>query len=95
LLNLIFTCVTACAADSLAVASNDSILLIVPLFHVNAWGIPYSAAMTGAKLVLPGPHLDGKSICELLRNEKVSQRPFVHLIATRLSNTATVCQMNR
>jgi fatty-acyl-CoA synthase len=41
------------------------VLLVVPLFHVNAWGIPYAAAMCGAKLVLPGPKLDGKSLFEL------------------------------
>jgi fatty-acyl-CoA synthase len=42
------------------------------MFHVNAWGIPYSAALTGCKLVFPGPALDGKSIYELLESEKVS-----------------------
>jgi fatty-acyl-CoA synthase len=42
------------------------------MFHVNAWGIPYSAAMTGAKLVFPGPAMDGKSIFELIENEKVT-----------------------
>jgi 3-(methylthio)propionyl---CoA ligase len=44
----------------------------VPMFHVNAWGIPYSAALTGAKLVFPGAAMDGKSIYELLEAEKVS-----------------------
>ena len=45
-------------------------LLVVPLFHVNAWGIPYAAAMCGAKLVLPGPSLDGKSIFDLAAQER-------------------------
>jgi len=44
----------------------------VPMFHVNAWGTPYAGAMCGAKLVLPGPGLDGKSVYELLRDEKVT-----------------------
>ena len=57
----------SCAADSLALSSQDSVLLIVPMFHASGWGVPYSAAMCGAQLVLPGPHLDGKSLCELLR----------------------------
>ena len=42
--------------------ARDSILVVVPLFHANAWGVPFSAAMCGAKLVLPGPKLDPESI---------------------------------
>jgi fatty-acyl-CoA synthase len=61
---------TACASDGLKLSSADSVLLVVPLFHVNAWGIPYAAAMCGAKVVLPGPQLDGKSIFELMVQEK-------------------------
>ena len=45
---------------------------IAPMFHANAWGIPYVATMIGAKLVLPGRHLDGKSIYNLLEIEKVT-----------------------
>lgn len=59
----------ACANDGLKLSSGDSVLLVVPLFHVNAWGIPYAAAMCGAKLVLPGPALDGKSIFDLAAQE--------------------------
>src|SRR5262249_43393307 len=44
----------------------------VPMFHVNAWGIPYSAPMVGAKLVFPGPCLDGASLCELFNGEDVT-----------------------
>ncbi|MBX3571219.1 MAG: long-chain-fatty-acid--CoA ligase [Mesorhizobium sp.] len=54
-----------CTADGFRLARADSVLLVVPLFHVNAWGIPYASAMCGAKLVLPGPKLDGKSLFEL------------------------------
>jgi fatty-acyl-CoA synthase len=46
--------------DALNLSARDSILPVVPMFHVNAWGLPYVAAMTGAKLVFPGPALDGK-----------------------------------
>ena len=60
----------ACAADGLRLSSADRLLLVVPLFHVNAWGIPYAAAMCGATLVLPGPQLDGKSIFELAASER-------------------------
>ena len=62
----------AALPDVMAVSARDAILPVVPMFHANAWGIPYSAALTGAKLVFPGPALDGKSIYELIENEKVS-----------------------
>ncbi len=58
--------------DVMAVSARDSILPVVPMFHVNAWGLPYTAAMTGAKIVFPGPAMDGKSIFELIESEKVS-----------------------
>ncbi len=54
-----------CQADGLSLSSHDTTLLVVPLFHVNAWGMPYASAMCGAKLVLPGPKLDGKSVFDL------------------------------
>ncbi|MFS8981008.1 3-(methylthio)propionyl-CoA ligase [Cupriavidus necator] len=58
--------------DVMAMSARDSVLPVVPMFHVNAWGIPYSAALVGAKLVFPGPWLDGKSVFELIESEKVS-----------------------
>jgi len=58
--------------DAMACGGADVILPVVPMFHVNAWGIPYSAALVGAKLVFPGPHLDGKSLYELFETEKVT-----------------------
>ncbi len=61
-----------CMADALALSGTDVVLPVVPMFHVNAWGVPYAAAMCGAKLVLPGPGLDGKSLLELIESEKVS-----------------------
>lgn len=59
----------ACSSDGLRLSSADSVLLAVPLFHVNAWGVPYAAAMCGAKVVLPGPQLDGKSLFDLAAQE--------------------------
>jgi fatty-acyl-CoA synthase len=58
--------------DALALSARDSVLPVVPMFHVNAWGIPYGAAMTGAKLVFPGAALDGKSVYELIEAERVT-----------------------
>ena len=58
-----------CQADGLQLSSKDSTLLVVPLFHVNAWGVPYASAMCGAKLVLPGPAPDPKTLFDLAVSE--------------------------
>jgi acyl-CoA synthetase (AMP-forming)/AMP-acid ligase II len=63
----------ACSADALALSARDSILVVVPLFHANAWSLPFSAAMCGAKLVLPGPKLDPESIYMLLEQEECTK----------------------
>jgi fatty-acyl-CoA synthase len=61
------------APDTMNLSSYDSVLPVVPLFHVNAWGVPYSAFMVGAKLVLPGPKMgDGEVLCELIDSEDVT-----------------------
>jgi acyl-CoA synthetase (AMP-forming)/AMP-acid ligase II len=62
----------AALPDVMSLSARDSVLPVVPMFHVNAWGIPYSAALVGAKLVFPGPALDGKSVYELIEAEKVN-----------------------
>ncbi|MHB1125034.1 MAG: 3-(methylthio)propionyl-CoA ligase [Ramlibacter sp.] len=62
----------AALPDVMCLSARDSVLPVVPMFHVNAWGIPYSAALVGAKLVFPGPAMDGKSIYELIEAEKVN-----------------------
>ena len=62
----------AALPDVMNLSARDSVLPVVPMFHVNAWGIPYSAALTGCKLVFPGPALDGKSVYELIEAEGVT-----------------------
>jgi fatty-acyl-CoA synthase len=62
----------AALPDSFGLAARDVVLPVVPMFHVNAWGLPYSAALTGAKIVFPGPQLDGKSVYELFETERVT-----------------------
>jgi fatty-acyl-CoA synthase len=58
-----------CQSDGLQLSSRDSTLLVVPLFHVNAWGVPYASAMCGAKLVLPGPAPDSRTLFDLAVQE--------------------------
>ena len=63
----------AIAPDVMNLSSRDSVLPVVPLFHVNAWGVPYSALMTGARLVFPGPKMgDGEALYELMESEGVN-----------------------
>ena len=58
--------------DSLGLSARDVVMPVVPMFHVNAWGAPYACAAVGAKMVMPGAVLDGKSLYELFEAEKVS-----------------------
>ncbi len=63
----------AVTPDVMAMSSRDTVLPVVPLFHVNAWGVPYATLMVGAKLVMPGPKMgDGEALCELLDSEDVT-----------------------
>ncbi|MGC8508772.1 MAG: 3-(methylthio)propionyl-CoA ligase, partial [Thiomonas sp.] len=62
----------AALPDVMNLSARDSVLPVVPMFHVNAWGVPYAAALTGTKLVFPGPALDGKSLFELMQAEGVT-----------------------
>ncbi len=60
------------APDALGLSSRDTVLPVVPMFHVNAWGLPYASPMAGAKMVMPGPNLDGRSLYELFEAEGVT-----------------------
>ena len=65
-------CLAASLPDALGVSSRDTILPVVPMFHANAWGLPYAAAFSGAGLVFPGPHLDAEGVLDLLEGERVT-----------------------
>jgi len=59
-------------SSAMGVQESDSILPVVPMFHVNAWGLPYTCAMMGSKLVFPGRHLDSESLLDAFESEKVT-----------------------
>jgi fatty-acyl-CoA synthase len=61
-----------CMVDCMGLCERDTIMPVVPMFHANAWGMPFGATMVGAKMVMPGPHLDAASVVELFHNEKVT-----------------------
>ncbi len=63
----------ACGGNAMALGSSDSVLPVVPMFHANAWGMPYAALMAGADLVLPDCHLDPASVIDMIE----TQRPTV------------------
>ena len=66
--------------DAMNLSARDSMMPVVPMFHVNAWGLPYGAALTGCKLVFPGPAMDGKSLYELMEAEGVTMAAGVPTI---------------
>ena len=74
--------------DALGLSASETVLPVVPMFHVNAWGIPYGAALVGAKLVMPGPHMDGKSLYELFESEQVTFSAGVPTVWLGLINYA-------
>jgi fatty-acyl-CoA synthase len=59
-------------ADAFGVSHHDTVLPVAPMFHANAWGLPYTCVMTGARLILPGPHVDAESVLDLLEQERVT-----------------------
>lgn len=69
---LVLHSLVAALPDQLSVSARDTALPVVPMFHANAWGLPYAAALTGARLVLPGPRLDPESILDLCATERVT-----------------------
>jgi fatty-acyl-CoA synthase len=58
--------------DSFAVSHHDTVLPVAPMFHANAWGLPYTCVMTGARLILPGPNVDAESVLDLIGQENVT-----------------------
>jgi len=76
----------AALPDALNLSACDVVLPVVPMFHVNAWGLPYSCALTGTKLVFPAQHLDGKSLHTLFEQERVTMSAGVPTVWLGLLN---------
>ncbi|HZS10096.1 MAG TPA: long-chain fatty acid--CoA ligase [Blastocatellia bacterium] len=64
--------ITQCLTESMGIARTDTVMAVVPMFHANAWGLPYACCMLGVKQVFPGPTMDGASICRLIEDERVT-----------------------
>jgi fatty-acyl-CoA synthase len=76
----------AALPDAMCLKATETVLPVVPMFHVNAWGIPYAAALVGCKLVMPGHHLDGASLFNLFEQEQVTLSAGVPTIWLGLLN---------
>jgi fatty-acyl-CoA synthase len=63
---------TSSLPDAMGLSRSDVVMAVVPMFHANAWGLPYSGCMLGVKQVFPGPMMDGASVCRLLQDERVT-----------------------
>ena len=63
---------SCCGVDSLSISMRDTILPVTSLFHANGWGIPFTSAMAGAKVVLGGPFADGEGLLDLMEQERVT-----------------------
>ena len=86
--------------DGLALSAQDTVLPVVPMFHVNAWGVPYIAAANGCKLVLPGPNLDGKSILNLIDDTETTialgvPTIWMNLLAALEASDSTLASLTR
>ena len=76
-----------CMADSMGMSGRDAVLAVVPMFHANAWGLPYNGLITGAKLVFPGPKMgDPATLAELMNDEGVTLAAGVPTVWTLLLN---------
>ncbi len=69
---LVLHSMAAALPDAIGISRQDTVLPVVPLFHANAWGLPYAAALVGASIILPGPRLDPVNVLDLLANEHVT-----------------------
>lgn len=85
----------ACTTDGLGVGRDDTVLVIVPMFHANAWGLPYAAMMAGAQL-LPGPHLQAGPLVSMIESVRPTKPGAVPTIWNDICTTyepspATTC----
>ncbi|WP_437670810.1 long-chain fatty acid--CoA ligase [Sorangium sp. So ce131] len=70
--SIVLHTLVSCMHDALGFRESDVVLPVVPMFHAMAWGLPYAAVATGARIVLPGPHLDPASLLDLMARERVT-----------------------
>jgi fatty-acyl-CoA synthase len=70
--SMVLHAITGCIPDLFALSSRDEVLMVTPMFHANAWAVPFSAMMVGAGQVMPGPHLGGEDLLDLMEEGQVT-----------------------
>jgi fatty-acyl-CoA synthase len=70
--SIVLHTLSTASVDYIGISNRDTLSPVVPMFHVNAWGLPYTALIMGAKLAMPGPHLDAVSLLDLYERERVT-----------------------
>jgi fatty-acyl-CoA synthase len=70
--SMVLHCITECMPDLVGLSAHDRVLVVTPMFHANAWAIPFAAAVAGASLVLPGPHLGAEDLLEMMEAERIT-----------------------
>jgi fatty-acyl-CoA synthase len=84
---LVLHSIVSAMPDEFGISGHDVVMPVVPMFHVNAWGLPYTASLVGAELVLPGPSMDGASLLELIGSEGVTFTAGVPTVWVRVLET--------
>jgi fatty-acyl-CoA synthase len=84
---LVLHSIVSAMPDEFGISGHDVVMPVVPMFHVNAWGLPYTASLVGAELVLPGPLMDGSSLLELIGSEGVTFTAGVPTVWVRVLET--------
>jgi 3-(methylthio)propionyl---CoA ligase len=82
--SIVLNAMTICMPGVLGLSPRDAVLPVVPMFHINGWCIPYGSLIAGAKLVLPGPRLDGAALYELMETEQVTMSAGVPTVWLQL-----------
>ena len=70
--SMVLHALTECAPDVIGLSARDKVLVVVPMFHANAWAIPFAAVMVGASQIFPGPHMGGEDLLDLMESEQIT-----------------------
>ena len=70
--SMVLHALTECAPDVIGLSSRDRVLVVVPMFHANAWALPFGAVMVGASQIFPGPHMGGEDLLDLMESERIT-----------------------
>jgi fatty-acyl-CoA synthase len=88
--SMVLHAITGCIPDLFSLSARDRVMMVTPMFHANAWAVPFSAMMVGANQILPGPHLGGEDLLDLMEEGQATQPGQGHAHADRRRGGAAV-----